>query len=570
LGGTIDKYKISLDVLKADLTTETPQWILSAYAPGKDTPEQLFGGIPREQSFEEMRLHYMEGKASGNEQAALNQAQELYANAQQQMQNAVNDTQGAVQFIIKAEETHPNRHDICQQGTQGQPFGVFPVGNSPFGQGTKGAQGAQAASNPFGSSNAFGAPSSTTTSSTFGQPSALGQKPSAFGAPAFGQPSQPTSTFGQPSQPSGSAFGQPSGQTTSAFGQPSQPSSGFGQPSFGQPSQPANQGSAFGQPSQPAGQTSAFGQPSQLGAKPSAFGQPAFGQPSQPAIQGSTFGQPSQPGAQGSAFGQPSQPAAQGSVFGQPSQPGNQTSAFGQPSQPANQGTAFGQPSQLGAQSNPFGQPSQPAQANPFGQPSQTGAGQANAFGQPSQLGQKPNPFASSSQPPSTNVHNPFAQGIGQPNGFASLANNQPDPNKPSHDGNAFAQQPNSGNPFGQPTQSTPAAFQSASPVAAGPDGQPPIESYASKGMDGRLSMFKGKPVSYKDDLPGIREFDGTWHRIWFPNGAPPPNKDALLPPEEYNDEMKQQWAAFSKTGKFEGGILPELPPPRDCTSWDF
>lgn len=66
-----DKYYIKLDALEADLTTETPTWILSAYAPGREAPDQLFGGPMREQSFEEMRLHYMKGKAEGNEQKAV-------------------------------------------------------------------------------------------------------------------------------------------------------------------------------------------------------------------------------------------------------------------------------------------------------------------------------------------------------------------------------------------------------------------------------------------------------------------------------------------------------------------
>ena len=66
-----DKYNIKLDAVEADLTTETPTWILSAYAPGKDAPDQLFGGYPREQSFEELRLHYVTGKASGKEQDAV-------------------------------------------------------------------------------------------------------------------------------------------------------------------------------------------------------------------------------------------------------------------------------------------------------------------------------------------------------------------------------------------------------------------------------------------------------------------------------------------------------------------
>jgi nucleoporin NUP42 len=49
-------YKITKDLIKIDLLDERPAWILSSYGPGRDAPEQLFGGHPREQSFEEIRL----------------------------------------------------------------------------------------------------------------------------------------------------------------------------------------------------------------------------------------------------------------------------------------------------------------------------------------------------------------------------------------------------------------------------------------------------------------------------------------------------------------------------------
>ena len=66
-----EKYNITMEAIERDLTAEVPSWILSAYAPGRDAPEQLFGGYPREQSFEELRLHFMIGKAAGNEQQAV-------------------------------------------------------------------------------------------------------------------------------------------------------------------------------------------------------------------------------------------------------------------------------------------------------------------------------------------------------------------------------------------------------------------------------------------------------------------------------------------------------------------
>jgi nucleoporin NUP42 len=82
--------------------------------------------------------------------------------------------------------------------------------------------------------------------------------------------------------------------------------------------------------------------------------------------------------------------------------------------------------------------------------------------------------------------------------------------------------------------------------------------------------MFKGKPVVYKDGRPGVQEFDGTWRRIWFPDGPPGYSADTELPPEKYDDRSKAQWMAFAQTGTFQDGLMPELPPPRECTLWDF
>lgn len=83
--------------------------------------------------------------------------------------------------------------------------------------------------------------------------------------------------------------------------------------------------------------------------------------------------------------------------------------------------------------------------------------------------------------------------------------------------------------------------------------------------------MFKNKPVSYnEDDKPGIKQFDGSWQRIWFPNGPPAFNQDTALPPEDYDEDSKRRWAAFAETGQFLDGVMPELPPPRECTVWDF
>lgn len=64
-------YSLDKTAIITDLSSERPQWILSAYGPGRNAPAQLFGGPLREQSFEEMRLmHYM-ALASGTPQQAV-------------------------------------------------------------------------------------------------------------------------------------------------------------------------------------------------------------------------------------------------------------------------------------------------------------------------------------------------------------------------------------------------------------------------------------------------------------------------------------------------------------------
>ncbi|PHH89002.1 hypothetical protein CDD83_6779 [Cordyceps sp. RAO-2017] len=529
-----NNYNISAETIVKDLTTERPPWILSAYAPGRDAPDQLFGGYPREQSFEELRLHYMVGKASGNEQQALSQAQELYQNAQQQIDNVLRNVQDAARFVADGENRHPNRHDICREGTQGAPFNEFLAGRrpkptDPF------SSGAAAAPSPFGGGAQPG-------NSSFGQPSALGRQPNPFGAPAFGQPSQPASSFGQPSSQPVSSFGQPS-----ALGPKPNP---FGAPAFGQPAQPSAQSSAFGQPAQSSAQGSAFGQPAQSSAQGSAFGQPG-----RPNVQGSAFGQPSQLGQKSNPFASTSQPASNSSPFansGGGAAPASNPFGTHSPGPP----NAAPNPFAAGQTSNAPAAPTQPS-ANPFGQPSAPTANPFASAGQ-SQTQDAGSSFAHQTRP-STNgafgqpARNPFGQGAA--------------PNAPAFGAQPFGAPLSQPNPLGA---SQPQAA-SADPYPPGSARQhPPPESYISKAMDGRINTFKGKAVSYKDGRPGVRGFDGAWTRIWFPNGPPPYDKNTELPPQQYDDKSKAQWEAFAQSGAFADGIMPALPPPRVCTRWDF
>ena len=349
----MSRYKLDKATITNDLIKERPQWVLSAYGPGRDAPLQLFGGHPREQSFEELRVRHYELAAQGNQQQALQEAQALVNNAEQQIQTALNDLDGAVKYIINGEDEHPNRLDICKAkgATPTQPHASVP--------------GQQIAS-------------------TFGQPSRS--------APAFGQPSA-SSAFGEPSANSlGRSFA-----PTSTFGQPSASISTFGKPSA----------PMFGQPSQP----SALGQASTLGPPTTSFGQPSstFGKPSIPAP---TFGQPSAPGPFGASQQQPNafeKPSGPNSVpqpsavaknpFGQPLAP-TQSSTFGQPSA-LSQPSAFGRPSTL-KPSPAFGQPARSGATNGF---SQTSTAPANPFAQPT----APSTTVTFSQP-STAAPNAFGQ----------------------------------------------------------------------------------------------------------------------------------------------------------------
>ena len=107
-------FHLNQETIRDDLTKERPTWILSCYGPGRNAPLQLFGGYPREQSFEELRLRYYEFVSQGNPQLAVSEENELVANAQQQMQTALNDLHGAINYIVAGEAQYPNRNHIIE------------------------------------------------------------------------------------------------------------------------------------------------------------------------------------------------------------------------------------------------------------------------------------------------------------------------------------------------------------------------------------------------------------------------------------------------------------------------
>ena len=351
---------------------------------------------------------------------------------------------------------------------------------------------------------------------------------------------------------------------------------------FGAPSQTTNT-AAFGA-SSTAAQSGAFGQPSALGQKPSAFGAaPAFGAPSQLSAPGA-FGRPSALGQKPTPFGDPSSGPSSGASSGAAAP----FSSFAQVSNP------FSQPQQQQA-ANPFGAPSNPpiangfpassqqTQQNPFAQTS----GQAsNPFGSPNHPTQQ-NPFGATSAPfgaPSPAPANPF----GQPSTQPPEASANPFSNASTTTPNAFAQAPAilTPNPFNSTQQTTTTVSpmdtrQMGGPpqplvngvASLGPNGSlqhPPLETYISKGIDGRLAMFKGMRVAYKGDEAGVRGRDGTWQKIWFPQGAPAPYKDTEMEISKYGEDIKSSYINLQQSRSFQGGIIPLVPPRREWCTFDF
>ena len=458
----------------------------------------------------------------------------LHQQAEQQIQTTLGNLDGAVQFVLAGANKHPNRIDICKQNTMGGgTTGIFAVktgfADNPLASNTSANQ------NPF---------STTTQSNPFGG-----------GAPAFGQPS----TLGRPANPFGAS-------TTPAFGQPSQ--MGASVPAFGHPSQMGATAPAYGQPSQIGASTPAFGQPSQMGASA-----PAFGQPSQIGASAPAFGKPSTLGQGASPFAAVSNTGP--SPFAQTGQSsGAQPSPFGAASNPA---------------PNPFGQPSGSASgASPFAAVTGGAASSTSPFGQPA-------------------ASNPFSQGTTSNANAMDTSAPEPTPNNPfgqpslpsissmGQTGSPFGQPaPNTGsgaNPFGQATaqnQAAPAANKSG-PYAPGSTKQhPPPESYITKAMNGQITAFKNQPVVYKwkvndryqDQAPpdasmdqqiaGFRKPDGTWCKILFPGGPPAYNKDTEPDPAQYNASVKAAYEQMAATGRFPGGIMPEVPPMREDCIWSL
>lgn len=98
--------------------------------------------------------------------------------------------------------------------------------------------------------------------------------------------------------------------------------------------------------------------------------------------------------------------------------------------------------------------------------------------------------------------------------------------------------------------------------------------------------MFKGKAVTYQlppadpgqpwnpdaKPVPVVRAADGSYTKIWFPDGPPPYNQDTEAADEAvYADPATlEAWKVFRQEKKFADGLMPLVPPRREWCTWDF
>ncbi|KAK5075545.1 hypothetical protein LTR51_003946 [Lithohypha guttulata] len=594
-----ERWHLSEEDIQNDLSKTRPQWILSAYGPGKETPAALF--VDNEYSPEEVRLRFYNSQATGQGTAAADQeAVQVWQKATNDIDTVLTNVKDVQNFMEQKEKERPNRYDYCKfDGT---------TSLDEFIKKTEFNTQPGSSLNPWG-----GAVRATPTTNPFSK------------TPAFGQSASP---FGQVSQSSG--FGQTAQPST--FGQ-STPISAFGKVGFGQSNTPNFGQNAFSPPqtNQPA-TISAFGQTSSLGqnsssspfVKPSASafsGKPPLSSGFETQTAGaSPFSSTGMSGTTSNAS--PFSSAApttnatspfssnnnNASPFGGNNKPSpfggnNNASPFGgnNTSSPQFGRSGFGQQQQLSAPA--FGRPSQPQQqpqASPFGQISQSQATPMSApFGQQAQqpgFGQSPfgtqqqsqnqSPFGTSipsqaSQPQQGQNPSPFGQTIPAQNPFGGVQNGSMSEAPPSTVSQAGSvAQSSASKPTGKPVQ--PLHYSQTLPNIP-PQFRP----------DGKLSTYRGRPVQYDQrfrptiegeevldaELPIYPRPDGKGlERVWFPQGAAEASVQRLvralldisLPDDQLSDTDKAEYARFFETGRFEAGRVPLVPPLRGWIDYDF
>ena len=86
----------------------------------------------------------------------------------------------------------------------------------------------------------------------------------------------------------------------------------------------------------------------------------------------------------------------------------------------------------------------------------------------------------------------------------------------------------------------------------------------------GKLTAWKGRPVTYRGEDPCYKGDDGFWHQIWFGHGPPVFTKTIELPDSLYSASVQDDYSYLKEKGAFKGGLMPEVPPKKEWCTWDF
>ncbi|XP_058122224.1 uncharacterized protein LOC131280952 [Anopheles ziemanni] len=251
---------------EVEVTLKGNQWPLSCFGPFKE--RTCIPNFIEDQSFEEIRMIYLEAKAQNNIPAHQMQLAQMINDAKTKLQllTTMNgEVLGALVELYNQQESSAK-----QTGVPSNPFASIGPNNtsgtnssatsSIFGGATSGtAFGSSFGTNPSGSTtggifgqaaqsggNIFGSTASSTAGNIFAKAGASQTQGNIFG---MAQPSQPTnSIFGGPAVLGGGLFGsvQQPATATPLFGSvTAQPNPSVGGSIFAKPAQPTN---AFGQP----------------------------------------------------------------------------------------------------------------------------------------------------------------------------------------------------------------------------------------------------------------------------------------------------------------------------------
>lgn len=124
-----------------------------------------------------------------------------------------------------------------------------------------------------------------------------------------------------------------------------------------------------------------------------------------------------------------------------------------------------------------------------------------------------------------------------------------------------------------------------ASAISSSPSTSADPSTYSTRDpQSGRLRTWKNRPVEYVPKNPAEpnefnacyrRADDNQLERIWFPDGPPGQQKDAVAPEEWYADEekvgkLKEEFDYVRNNGAFKDGVMPDIPPKADWVAWDI